>query len=267
MAYRYLILVLALLVPARAALSADARLGSHCDLNFTFGMTDTKDFLDFDTSLRAALKANDAEAMALLVSFPFNLKHSADGDSIAINDATTLHARFHEIFSEDVRNVVLSQKPSDVWCMYSGANYSDGTAQITIDQVDVGELKEFRVTDITIMGVTPRTSATRSQVQFICHTSKHRILIDEAGDQKLRYRAWIKPHSLLDRPDMEIDTGVEDTEGSDVCAYSIWTFKKGNTQYQVSELGCSDGSEPKGSIGSVDISIGDKPVDTLWCFK
>lgn len=266
MAHRYLILLLALAIPARAALAGDTVLGESCDLKSVFEVTDKQDFLDFDASLRAALKNGDPSALALLVKFPLGLQ-DADGSSIAITDAATLQSKFDLAFPQSVRDAILKLKPTDLWCNYVQAFYHGDGVQMNIEQVDVGASKEFRVTSVDrIPSSNPLTNADR-QIRFVCHTPKHRILIDQTGTEKLRYRAWVKPHTFPDKPDMEIGTGTETLEGSDICGHAIWTFKNGKTQYQVSELGCTDGSEPKGSIGSVEVTVGDKPAETLWCYQ
>ena len=66
---------------------------------------------------------------------------------------------------------------------------------------------------------------------------------------------------------MEIDNGSETFEGTGICDHSIWTFKKGDTRFDVSELGCTDGSEPQGAIGELDITIRGKLRQTLWCME
>lgn len=266
MSYRYLLLTLALLMPARAAFAGDTVLGQSCDLKTPFPqVTDKQDFLDFDASLRAALKNGDSSALALLVKFPLDLSDS-DGGSIAINNAATLQLKFDLAFPKSVRDAIAKLKPSDLWCNYAQAFYSNDGVQVDIDQVDVGTAKEFRITSIDLVpGSNPLAKADH-QPRFICHTPKYRIVVDQTGDSTLRYRAWVKPHAFPDKSDMEIDTGVVDGEGTGPCGHDIWTFKNGKTQYAVSELGCTDGSEPKGSIGSVEISVGDKLIETLWCY-
>jgi len=242
-------------------------LGESCDLKPVFQVTDKQSFLDFDASLRAALKSGDPAALSLLLKFPLGLR-DADGSSTSVADAATLQLKFDTAFPPLARNAVLSLKPSDLWCNYVQAFYSDNHAQVDIDLVDVGIEKEFRITGIDILETKSKASSKADhQVQFICHTPKYRILIDATDGGKMRYRAWAKPRAFPDKPDMQIDTGIVRGEGSDVCAHDIWTFKNGKTQYEVSELGCTDGSEPKNAIGSVDITIGEKPVETLWCYQ
>jgi hypothetical protein len=266
MSYRYLILLLALALPARVAFAGDTVLGESCDLKSVFEVTDKQGFLDFDASLRAALKNGDPSALSLLVKFPLGLQ-DADGSSLAITDAATLQSKFDLAFPQTVRDAILKLKPSDFWCNYVQAFYNSDGVQVNIEQVKVGEAKEFRVTSVDLIPSSNPLAKSDHQIRFVCHTQKYRILIDQTGAEKLRYRAWVKPSTFPDKPDMEIDTGAETVEGSDICGHSIWTFKNGKTQYQVSELGCTNGSEPKDSVGSVNITIGDKPIETLWCYQ
>lgn len=270
MIYRHLFLALLLCLPAHAAFAGDTKLGDSCDLSVPFGVTDKKDFMEFDAALRDALKSNDVAALALMIDFPFKVT-SPDGASISINDASTLQYQFNTAFPKAARDAILNQDPSQFFCKENWLMYGDRHADVDVEQVDVGATKEFRVTSVSLIDAdTGKLAPGTHRIEFICHTPKYRILVDSAGEDKARYRAWIKPHSVLIKPDMEIDTGISDVEGSGMCGRNVWTFKNGKTQYEVAELGCTDGSEPKGSIGSVAISATDNPdhpIETLWCYQ
>jgi hypothetical protein len=102
---------------------------------------------------------------------------------------------------------------------------------------------------------------------FVCDASKYHIVVDSKADYVPRYRAWIKPHPMSSVPDMQINNGTETVQGTGVCAYSTWSFKKGDTQYSVRQLGCTDGSEPKNAVGKLDVLIHGKPRQNLWCMQ
>ena len=270
MSYRYLPLALVLLFPMHPAFAGDTKLGDSCDLKDVFAVSDKKGFMGFDAELRDALKSRDVAALALLINFPLKVG-SPDGTSISINDATTLQYRFDQAFPQAVREAVLDQDPSEFFCKEDWLMYSSRHAAVDVEQVDVGSAKEFRVSSISLMDAgTGKLPAGAHRIEFICHTPKYRILVDSVGGDKARYRAWIKPHPISGKPDMEIGTGTSDVEGSGMCGRDVWTFKNGKAQYEVAELGCTDGSEPKGSVGSVAISTTDDPdhpMETLWCYQ
>lgn len=270
MTYRSLLLALLICLPAQPVFAGDTRLSDSCDLKDVFAVSDKKDFMEFDAALRAALKSRDVAALALMVNFPLKVG-SPDDTSISIDNATTLQHRFDQAFPQAAREAVLNQDPGQFFCKEDWLMYSDRHAAVDVEQVAVGTAKEFRVSGVSLMDAsTGKLPAGAHRIEFICHTPKYRILVDSTGEDEPRYRAWIKPHATSGKPDMEIDTGTSDVEGSGMCGRDVWTFKNGNTQYQVGELGCTDGSEPKGSVGSVEISTTDNPdhpIETLWCYQ
>jgi len=275
MAYRNVLLFLALMIPATTGLAADADLG-HCDLHTVFGETDTKQYLSFDAALRDALRNGDPTALAVLVKFPLNVYSPGEG-SFSINDPSTLQLRYDEIIPQSLRDAVLKQEPSELYCHDVGADYYDKHAQVHIDQVSVGSAKEFRLVGVDLLdGKSTEPPKTTWGVDFICHTPKYRIVVDstsgkpDGSSSTFRYRAWVKPHGATDKPDMELVGGTDDGGGTGVCYASAWTFRNGKIQYAVSRLGCTDGSEPKGAEGRVDISSTDdpdNPTETLWCYQ
>lgn len=268
MSYRYLLLTLVLLFPMHPAFAGDTKVGG-CDLKRVFNVTDNKEFLDFDAAFHKALKAGDPTSISLLVKFPLHVTHG-DDRGISMDDARTLEAAFDEAFPKVVRDAVLNEQPKDYFCTEDRFIYDDGKGEVDVKQVDVGGAKEFRVTGVAVMQDDATTSSKGFKAALICHTPKYRIIVDTDESDRSRYRAWIKPHEGFDKPDMEIVGGTYEGGGSGMCGYSAWAFKNGKTLYTVSELGCTDGSEPKGSIGSVRISATDNPdhpIETLWCYQ
>lgn len=268
MSYRPLLLALLMLFPMHPALAADTQVGG-CDLKRVFDVNDNKDFLDFDAAFRKALKSGDSASIALLVKFPLNITHG-DNRDITMNDARTLETAFGEAFPKVVRDAVLNEQPKDYFCTEDRFIYDDGKGEVDVKQVDVGGAKEFRVTGVAVMQDDAATSPKGLKARLICHTPKYRIIVDTDEDDKARYRAWIKPHEGFDKPDMEIVGGTYEGGGSGICGYSAWAFKNGKTLYTVSELGCTNGSEPKDTIGSVEIATTDNPdnpIETLWCYR
>ena len=83
---------------------------------------------------------------------------------------------------------------------------------------------------------------------------------------KPRYRAWNKPRPTTAAPDLEIKDGVSDMEGTYPCTRSIWTFKKGRAEFEVSSLGCTESTPPKGATGDLTVSTGGKTKQHWWCY-
>jgi hypothetical protein len=102
-------------------------------------------------------------------------------------------------------------------------------------------------------------------VQFVCETSKHRVIVDSVPDAGLRYRAWNNPNSLTGKPDFEIAKGTVQSEGTGPCRHSIWTFATGPTGYSVQELGCYTDA-PAGAKGRLEVSTSGTTQASWWCF-
>jgi hypothetical protein len=90
-------------------------------------------------------------------------------------------------------------------------------------------------------------------------------VVDTVAKGDLRYRAWNKPRPLTETPDLEMTKGDGAFEGTNVCAYPIYTFKNGGTEYRVEGgLGCDSG--PKDATGRLEITVKDKPTVDIWCY-
>ncbi len=249
-------------VPIFTANAADTVLGPSCNLAVV-GATDKQPFVRFDKELRAALSRQDVAAIALLVSFPLGVNYR-DGTKISIDNVKGLQTRFAEVFPPRVRSAILNQKLSDIFCKDTGIMYGRGEVWIRADAAVARG--HYRMTTINLPPPNGRWVPYKQiGLQFVCETEEHRVVIDADASGKLRYRSWNQPRAITDKPDVEITSGKLSFEGSDPCTHAIWTFQKGKTQFSLSELGCTDGSEPKGSTGELTTSIDSNLQETSWC--
>lgn len=154
-------------------------------------------------------------------------------------------------------------------CNYRGIMYGPGTVWAN-PQVEKGPVKvgvRYLVEVVNLPGSnTSASTPMRGRIEFVGETSKHRIIVDIGASGFPRYRAWNKPRGLTEKPDLKIDKGRKDSEGSGPCSYSFWTFMSGGTKYVVQELGCYPDSNqpPSGAKGRLDVS--GKSEATWWCF-
>jgi hypothetical protein len=257
------VVVLLLVLSTHVAFAGDTVLGGACDLA-VIGASDKHAFLVFDKELRMALSRQDVAAMALLVRFPVRVNH-ADGSKISLNNAAALQTRFAEVFPPSVRSAVLNQKPEEIFCKYTGIMYGNGA--VWIEAVEGAVTPRYRVTAINLPAVDTQTAAHKtSTLEYVCDAEKHRVVIDSDASGKVRYRAWNKPRFLTDHPDMEATAGTKSLEGTDACTQAIWSFRKGNTEFVVRELGCTDGAEPAGTTGELAVLVDGRPQQRWWCW-
>lgn len=257
--------VLLLLMSVRPAIAGDTVVGPNCDLK-VFGKTDKREFLAFDNTFRTALKNEDAAMLASVVFFPLSLNYGQDV-SVSIDNPATLQAKFNMAFPPEVRDAVLNEDPTKVWCSYQGIMYGNGAVWAN----DIGKTMEtvrFVVESVNLPeSISDQPLPKKGKLDFICNTAKHQVIVDEPDGAALRYRAWKKAQPITDKPDMEIDAGVDDFQGTGPCAAHVWEFKKGDTEFDVSELGCTgDPQPPEGAKGELLVLIKGDIKQTDWCY-
>jgi hypothetical protein len=243
----------------KPAFSQAADLGENCDLS-VLGATDNKSFLEFDREVRYALSNQNAGVMALLVK-P-SLRVSDDRGTFYIEDARSLQSRFQEIFTPAVRDKVLKQRPETLTCFYNGVMYGDGVVWVNYTS------QRYAIGAVNVPASSHPPKSPERTVEFACNADKHRVIVDAVGDGAPRYRAWTKPHSLTEKPDLELAGGKREFEGSGVCAYTIWKFSSGGTEFDVDEpQACYEESSPPpaDSTGMLEVSVPGKPAVSWWC--
>lgn len=246
-----------LALAATSLVAQDMSIGS-CNLSIV-GAKDKDSFLQFDRELREAIDTQDAVKMALLVNLPFSVNERGHG-SISIGSATTLQERYSEIFTADVRATVLKQKVEEISCNYSGIMYGNGTLWVFVTPQGYG------IQSVNL----PRPNAPpfpTPRVVTTCNADLRRVAVDRMEDGTLRYRAWERPRSILDAPDVETMNGTTDVQGTGVCANSVWTFQDGASEYVLSGVGCWADSNPPpdGARGRLTITRNGE-TELSWCF-
>jgi hypothetical protein len=235
---------------AGAPCTADGGIKASSDQIAAFGR--------FDAALRSAVKRNDTAALAFLVRFP--LRVNTGSGRLLIPDARSLDGHYFQIFSPGVRNQVLSSGPGDYICRYDeGVGYKRGVIWVSTNGHKFG-LDAVNAPDLHAKSYKPT-------LVYTCETKTHRISIQDPKSGKYRYRSWNKPKELSEPPDLEISNGNLHFEGTGICSYGVYSFRKGNAEYTIDQgLGCSDGSEPKNATGDLHVTVAGKDVTQAWCF-
>jgi hypothetical protein len=171
---------------------------------------------------------------------------------------------FKIIFAPAIRRAVLNQQPETIWCSERGIMYENG---VSVDSIGHGFTIEYAIHDIYL----PSRPFRPGKVQFACETQKHHVVIDIGTTGAPRYRAWNKPRSATEKPDLELLEGRIDSEGTGLCNYVWWTFTSNTTEIVVSGLGCYEDTHqpPKGAKGSLDVFTSNgskKRTASFWCF-
>jgi hypothetical protein len=254
-----LIALVCLSLLSKSAISQTSHLGENCDLS-ALGAKENKTFLDFDREFRYALSNQNAGVMALLVE-P-SLRINDDRGTFYIEDARSLQLRFQEIFTSGVRDTVLKQRPEGLSCSGNGIMYGDGVVWANYTG------RRYAIKSVNVPSSPPAPKFSERIVEFACNADKHRVIVDAVVGGAPRYRSWTKPHSLTEKPDLELGGGKRESEGSGVCAYEIWKFSSGGTEFDVEgPQACYEESHPPpaNSTGMLEVSVPGKPVVSWWC--
>lgn len=134
---------LASLQPLRAQAPADEKCdGSTVDIQ---GEKTAKAARAFLADLQAAVKANDKDKIAGMISYPMNFIHG--GRRARIRDKQTFLARYDTIFNEHVRSMILKQSSHCLFGNYQGEMIGNG-------EVWFSEMGDGSVKIITVNGST-----------------------------------------------------------------------------------------------------------------
>lgn len=127
----------------------------------------------------------------------------------------------------------------------------------------------YRVFSVNVGEYDPKTAPSQDKPEKLleCITSKHKVIVEDIGRQKLRYRSWDAGKIETSTPDLQLENGDLLNDGHGICAYSIYRFRRGKYVYEVSSLGCTDGSEPRGSKGKLTVRRGEQIKGEWWCNK
>lgn len=251
---------------ASTSASAATRLGESCDLS-VLGASDSGGFLHFDNALRKALEARDAGAVGTLISFPLQLNLVGGGQE-TLRDAAAFQ-RLSGVLLPVLRKAVMAQQPGQLFCNMDGVMYNNGT--VWANPVGSGIAAPFRITSMNLpkhvslhAASVPATATTGRKSELVCTTDRFRIEIESMGDDKPLYRAWNLPHAASGPPAMEL-AGSMTREGTGLCNHRIWHFRNSNTDYVVTEPGCTEGSVPSGAKAQLEVDIAGKPRLKAWC--
>jgi len=125
--------------PLRSQSAPDEKCdGSTVD---TQGPETAKAARAFLADLQSAVKANDKEKIAGMISYPMNFIH--DGKRGRIRDKATFLARYDSIFDEHIREAILKQSSH---CLFGNANGEMiGSGEVWFSEMGDGSVKIITV--------------------------------------------------------------------------------------------------------------------------
>lgn len=251
--------IFALLTSAKAT-PADNTIGSHRSSEMCpyYGAS----FHPYFEKLRAAVRTGNIRAVASLISFP--LRVNEGGGFHLVNNEHDLAASYTRVFTPSIRKVILNQRESDLFCITSGIAFGRGS--VWVQAVDGDDGARYAIVTVNIPDNEATVGGPSQPPALVFHCdAPDRLAIVDRSVGILRFREWSHRDKQRAQPDVIVIGGKETSEGTNVCAANSWAFDKGHTTYTVSELGCTNGSEPSGSTGRLTISRYGKTEASWFC--
>lgn len=117
-------------------ISNESDASSGCDLAVVGAQTRAP-FDDFFSAFRAAVASNKPAAIVPLISFP--LRINGKRRAIFVQNASAFSRQYHAIFTKKVRDTVLNQAASALFCNSQGVMYGDGEVWVTLNSASNAE--------------------------------------------------------------------------------------------------------------------------------
>jgi hypothetical protein len=217
----------------------------------------------FDVTLPVALEKRDLAAVSLLIEFPLRVNYQSG--PISILNPTALQSRFDQVFTPRVRKAVLEQKPQELVCLpMGGVGY--GRGDLWVDVVNKAPHARYAIQSVSPDPIEGKADIPEGVV-FACNAALHKIAVDYTRTTGFRYRSWNIPRAVTEQPDLTVLSGDAKVEGTGPCAIHLWTFRQGDTEYTVGELGCTDGSEGPGARGRLTVTRGGRVLLGGFCYR
>lgn len=254
---KYLPVTIVLLLLVRCA-----RADESCD-PIIVGVPDRATIDTFVAAVREAMASPAVDELAAIVAFPLSVS-SRDPQYGQVrtrhveNDAE-LREYAGAIFAEHFRKRILKSAAGDVICRTGLLGLGNGLLW-----AKPGEDGRLRIASVNNDEFRWEGMATAEVLR--CEMSGHLIVVDRPR-ARVRFRLWAKGRSRSDKPDLTIDGGEEDVEGTGACAHAVWTFRRAGIKYVVREEGCSDGAGPPDRAGLVSIIRNNEPPNERDCLR
>lgn len=194
-----------------------------------------------------SVKQHDTNKIATIISFPFSREYPIP----AIKNRKELGRRYKEVFDDSLVKLISNSSPEDDWrpvgwrgiMLLNGVVWLDYDGRlITINYQSALESKMRQNIIATEKSKLHESIRKYKEPVHILKTKKYRIRIDELENGKYRYVSWIKNKKITDNPDLVINNGEVEFDGSG--GNHHYTFTNDGYTYICRIVILSDGNEP-----------------------
>lgn len=110
--------------------------------------------------------------------------------------------------------------------------------------------------------------ATAQTPLVTCATDRHTVIVDRTPAQRYRYRAWNAPRTPDMRPDLELQNGRREVNGTGVCRNVHYRYTSGDISYVVaSPVGCTEDEPPATAVAQLFVFHGEELRTRVWCMR
>lgn len=178
-----------------------------------------KEYQDLVTDFIDCVKSSKIERIADKISYPFEREYPIP----TIKNKQEFSHRFNEIIDDSLKQIIINSNPSTDWSAvgWRGIMLNQGILWIDYDGKLRGvnyqsktekELKDRLIKEDKANIHSSLSNFTRPV--YLLETTEFRIRIDEINKDNYRYASWTINKSMNDKPDLIIENGKLEFQGS-----------------------------------------------------
>lgn len=108
----------------------------------------------------------------------------------------------------------------------------------------------------------------QAEPAYVCRTKNRVVVIEPTGSDKYRYSTWNNKQAMSDKPELVLNGGSSEIQGTGPCASRYWIFKSGAYTYSVSDsVACGPGGTPDNAVGDLTVAKNNEVLSISWCLK
>ncbi|WP_276134419.1 hypothetical protein [Polluticoccus soli] len=165
------------------------------------------------------VKHEKKDEIAKLVEFPFERQYPLP----SIKNRNEFLIRYNEVFDDRLIKMIINSKPDKDWSAvgWRGIMFLDGDIWLDYDGrlLAVNYQSEIETKRRSDLIEQERSKLHESIKAFdrplhILETKKYRIRIDDLGENNFRYASWTLPAPMSEQPDIVIENGEIEFDGT-----------------------------------------------------
>lgn len=119
-----------------------------------------------------------------------------------------------------------------------------------------------------LIGLLVLPSLTFAEPAYVCRTKNRVVVVEATGGSTFKYTTWGNKQSMKDKPELVLDQGTFDVQGTGPCRTGYWIFKNGKYTYaETDSVACYESFPPDNAVGELSVSLNDQELSSSWCLK